>query len=60
MFDMLVYIYMLFLAVALVCDIWLLWDSYKTEKHLEELERDRKRRFAKFRQLEYQFLKVDY
>lgn len=57
MFDMLVYIYMLFLAVALVCDVWLLWDSYKTEKHLEELERDRKRRFAKFRQVEYQFLK---
>ena len=60
MFEMLVYTYMLFLAVALFCDIWLLWDSYKTEKHLEELEREQELRFAKFRQVEHQFLKVDY
>lgn len=57
MFEMLVYTYMLFLAVAMVCDVWLLWDSYKTEQRLEELERDRKRRFAKLRRIEYQFLK---
>lgn len=57
MFDMLVYTYMLFLAVALVCDIVLLWDSYKTEQRLEELEREQELRFAKFRQVEHQFLK---
>ena len=60
MFEMLVYTYMLFLAVALVCDIVLLWDSYKTEQRLEELEREQDLRFAKFRQVEHQFLKVDY
>ena len=60
MFEMLVYTYMLFLAVALVCDIVLLWDSYKTEQRLEELEREQELRFAKFRQVEHQFLKVDY
>lgn len=60
MFEMLVYSYMLFLAVALVCDIVLLWDSYKTEQRLEELEREQELRFAKFRQVEHQFLKVDY
>ena len=60
MFEMLVYTYMLFLAVALVCDIVLLWDNYKTEQRLEELEREQELRFAKFRQVEHQFLKVDY
>ena len=60
MFEMLVYTYMLFLAVALVCDIWLLWDSYKTEQRLEELEREQELRFAKFRQVEHQCVKVDY
>ena len=39
MFEMLVYTYMLFLAVALVCDIVLLWDDYKTEQRVEELEK---------------------
>ena len=57
MFEMLVYTYMLFLAVALVCDIVLSWDSYKTEQRLEELEREQELRFAKFRQVEHQFLK---
>lgn len=57
MFEILVYTYMLFLVVALVCDIWLLWDSYKTEQRLEELEREQELRFAKFRQVEHQFLK---
>lgn len=57
MFEMLVYTYMLFLAIALVCDIVLLWDSYKTEQRLEELEREQELRFAKFRQVEHQFLK---
>ena len=57
MFEMLVYTYMLLLAVALVCDIVLLWDSYKTEQRLEELEREQELRFAKFRQVEHQFLK---
>ena len=57
MFEMLVYTYMLFLAVALVWDIVLLWDSYKTEQRLEELEREQELRFAKFRQVEHQFLK---
>lgn len=57
LFEVLTYVYMLFLATVIVCDLWLMWDNYKTNKHLKAMDREKELRFAKFRQVEHQFLK---
>ena len=52
---LIMYMYVMLLVVMLVCDLWLLWDSHKTSKELEQLERNC--RFANIREVEHQFLK---
>lgn len=57
-FELLVDVYMVFLAVAIVCDLWLLWSSHKLDKKLEQLDREKEARFRKFRMVEKQFIKA--
>ena len=57
-FELLVDVYMVFLAVAIVCYLWLLWSSHKLDKKLEQLDREKEARFRKFRMVEKQFIKA--
>lgn len=56
-FEIMVYCYMVFLVMAIVCDLWLLWSNHQYNKKLDMMDRAKELRFAKFRQVEHQFLK---
>lgn len=57
-FELLVDVYMVFLVMAIVCDLWFLWSGHKLNKRLEQLDREKEARFRKFRMVEKQFIKV--